>query len=312
MSDPPAPGPSRPEDAAGLGPGAIDLYGVLAALGADVEPTFEHAESPELAVLERNGLVRRSAAGVEVVAPFGQLDDAVREQASRLESLRSTADALERLWLSRPSRAGLIELVHGAASAQAFRRMLAEPGTVRAMHRRSSATVTVADGTFDLLARGVSIQVVYDATLLTQPAALVAARKCMAAGEEARVLPEVPMSIVLTDQMASIALPGEADPPDRLLVHSPPVLGVLATLFESFWDKAIPFGGETDEGADDEDSRAIVALLASGLTDASIGRELNISERTVQRRIVHLQGRLGARTRFQLGVQAARQGWLSD
>ncbi|NUR97005.1 MAG: LuxR family transcriptional regulator, partial [Kribbellaceae bacterium] len=35
-----------------------------------------------------------------------------------------------------------------------------------------------------------------------------------------------------------------------------------------------------------------------------------VSERTVARRIGRLQEALGAQTRFQLGVQASRQGWL--
>ncbi|MFI6060373.1 hypothetical protein [Streptomyces sp. NPDC051286] len=38
--------------------------------------------------------------------------------------------------------------------------------------------------------------------------------------------------------------------------------------------------------------------------------ELGVSERTVARRIARLQEVLGAQTRFQLGVQAGRRGWL--
>ena len=48
----------------------------------------------------------------------------------------------------------------------------------------------------------------------------------------------------------------------------------------------------------------------AGLTDESIAREFGVSERTIARRIGRLQEALGAQTRFQLGVQASRQGWL--
>ncbi|MFE3902834.1 helix-turn-helix transcriptional regulator [Streptomyces sp. NPDC059153] len=56
--------------------------------------------------------------------------------------------------------------------------------------------------------------------------------------------------------------------------------------------------------------RQLLSYLSAGLTDESIARELGVSYRTVTRRIARLQEMLGARTRFQLGVQAGRRGWL--
>ena len=49
-------------------------------------------------------------------------------------------------------------------------------------------------------------------------------------------------------------------------------------------------------------------LLASGATDSTITRRLGISQRTVERRVRHVMDTLGAETRFQAGVEAARQG----
>lgn len=60
------------------------------------------------------------------------------------------------------------------------------------------------------------------------------------------------------------------------------------------------------------DDRRLLTLLSAGLTDHAIARDLGVSERTVRRRITRLQAVLGGRTRFQLGVQAARRGWLVD
>lgn len=52
-------------------------------------------------------------------------------------------------------------------------------------------------------------------------------------------------------------------------------------------------------------------MLTTGATDAAIARRLGVSERTVQRDVRDLLGRLGARTRFQaglvLGLRAALQ-----
>ncbi len=50
--------------------------------------------------------------------------------------------------------------------------------------------------------------------------------------------------------------------------------------------------------------------LAAGLKDEAIGRQLGIRLRPVNRRTSQLLERLGARTRFQAGLRAARQGPL--
>lgn len=62
-------------------------------------------------------------------------------------------------------------------------------------------------------------------------------------------------------------------------------------------------------GALTEDERRILSLLAVGLSDEAIARQLGIGLRTVQRRVQALLVRLGAGSRFQAGVLAAGRGW---
>jgi DNA-binding CsgD family transcriptional regulator len=62
--------------------------------------------------------------------------------------------------------------------------------------------------------------------------------------------------------------------------------------------------------APNSETKRLLTCLSAGLTDESIAREFGVSERTIARRISRLQETLGAQTRFQLGVQASRQGWL--
>jgi DNA-binding NarL/FixJ family response regulator len=59
-----------------------------------------------------------------------------------------------------------------------------------------------------------------------------------------------------------------------------------------------------------ERDRTIITLMAAGATDEAIARRLDLSRRTVVRRIAALLDRLGATTRFQAGVQAAKRGLL--
>lgn len=92
------------------------------------------------------------------------------------------------------------------------------------------------------------------------------------------------------------------------------MLDALSTLFESLWAQAQPYMpgriapvGE-DEFVNDEERR-IISMLAMGMPDETIARQLGIGHRTVQRRVQALLTRLGAASRFQAGVLAASRGW---
>ncbi|GAA4225875.1 DNA-binding NarL/FixJ family response regulator [Streptosporangium album] len=96
------------------------------------------------------------------------------------------------------------------------------------------------------------------------------------------------------------------------------LLDALVGLFEVLWQSAVPLhvtatpAGETLEPerrfqpADIE----VLALLAAGLKDDAVARQLGISPRTVQRRVQVLCERLGARSRFHAGLLASEQNLL--
>ncbi|MGE6730321.1 response regulator transcription factor [Streptomyces sp. NPDC059900] len=56
--------------------------------------------------------------------------------------------------------------------------------------------------------------------------------------------------------------------------------------------------------------RALLRLAAEGCTDAAAASRLHVSHRTARRMMAALMERLGARSRFEAGVKAARLGWL--
>lgn len=56
------------------------------------------------------------------------------------------------------------------------------------------------------------------------------------------------------------------------------------------------------------EDRRLLALLAAGLKDDAIARQLGTSPRTLRRRLRHLLDELNAETRFQAGAQASRRG----
>ena len=174
------------------------------------------------------------------------------------------------------------------------------------------------------LGRGVRSRFIHDRATLWLPGRAAKIEHEMAAGEQARVLADVPMKMIIADDaLAVVPLQSTPQVLDAcILVRPSPLLDALITLFETLWDRAQPFiPGRTLDGSADpgkgpvagseltDEQRQIISLLALGLSDEAISRQLGLGLRTVQRRIQSLMTELGAFSRFQAGVLAAQHGW---
>jgi hypothetical protein len=154
-------------------------------------------------------------------------------------------------------------------------------------------------------------RVVYDRSAVDIPGRVTEIIELVAAGERARVTPTLPFKLAVIDTHAAVLPVANGDVVDKVLLIRPSaLLDVLRSTFELYWDKGIPFspGGIYAAAADVDPN--LLGLLAAGLTDESIARQLGLAPRTVQRRVRQLMDRCGAQTRFQAGVQAMRRGWL--
>jgi len=60
----------------------------------------------------------------------------------------------------------------------------------------------------------------------------------------------------------------------------------------------------------DETERAVLRLMTDGLTDEAIARRLEVSDRTVRRKVAQLMAQVGADSRFQFAIKAQRAGLL--
>ncbi len=130
-------------------------------------------------------------------------------------------------------------------------------------------------------------------------------------GEQVRVIDEMPTRmLVIRGTHAILPEPlGFADEP-RLLVRQPAIVGALTLLFERYWERAVALP-DLDIRRPRVDVRgSLLRQLAAGAKDEQIARTLGLSLRTVRRRVADLMIELGADTRFQAGVEAARRGWL--
>jgi predicted transcriptional regulator/DNA-binding CsgD family transcriptional regulator len=160
----------------------------------------------------------------------------------------------------------------------------------------------------------VGYRVVYDQESVAMPGRLENIWEGIRRGERARVGSALPAKLVISDDEVAI-VSSSADYHNGLayLIRRSSLLDIICGLFEATWDRAVPLNraeskaGETPLSHRD---RQLLGLLASGATDTVIARTFDWSIRTVQRHIHELMQHVGARTRFQIGMEAARRGWL--
>ena len=216
--------------------------------------------------------------------------------------------------LTRPDQ--LLEIVTGRAAVEAQFVQLTHGATKellvldRPPYAQEVASANVSET--ELLGRDANVRGIYAPEAFELPGAYEQAMASVAAGEQARVHTDVPLKLAIGDRsVALLPLASERAVDAALVVRAPMVVSALVKLFELLWVQATPLPAwDPDQpatGVDDLDLR-LLGLLATGLKDEAIARELGVSVRTLGRRSSALLAALGARTRFQAGLQAGRRG----
>lgn len=288
------------------------LYTRLAAEGP---LPVDDLERSALQALVATGLVIISGDRADAVPPTGPLLALSELHTQRAVAARQAIDDLTMVWRTARSSEVGVEVVSGAAADRVYRDGLAASEReilALAIGPRAGKTIEPAPGVIDALGRGVAVRVVYNSRVFESESAIAVTEACMAAGEEARVLPGVPVNLTIMDDFATMNVSYNSDEPIHVAyTRNRRVVDSWRAIFQSFWQLAMPLDQHTmlADGPDD-DFRQLVRLLSLGLTDRAIARELDVSERTIGRRVTRLQEHLGADTRFQLGLQLAIRGWV--
>jgi DNA-binding CsgD family transcriptional regulator len=282
-----------------------------------------------LAALEARGLISRLAGRpvrYQPARPDLALEVLVRAQEQELQRVRVLATSLtERFHAGRadPSPGEIVEVVttQEATTQRWAQLQQSARREVRAFDRPPYVGGGLTNNPeMDRLRAGVEYRCVYDRSGLELPGRLDGIRGFVAAGEQARVATDVPVKMFLADDsIGLISLDRPASSDSALVIHSSSLLDTLIALFEATWAGAVPMRFSADDpeeadadGRDDArgDRQTLLGLLAAGLTDEAIARQFGWHPRTAQRRVRDLMTALGAQTRFQAGLQAARRGWL--
>ncbi|GAA1108950.1 helix-turn-helix domain-containing protein [Kribbella jejuensis] len=307
------------------------LVGLSAARAAELAEVAElppHEADEVLQRLQAKGLVSVQGADEPVFRPlppdvaFGTT--LLRRQES-LEAARQTVASLSEEFRASASRRDahhLVEVIIGTTTLRERLRDLQNSAREEILWfcRANPLAMQGADNTeeYGALSRGVRYRAIYERALIETPGELDSIAEGVSWGEEARVVPTLPVRLAIVDRQTAIcplvrddeARIGE---PSAAIISRGQLLDALLALFESYWELATPVRLQTglveSDGLDDSE-RLLLSLLVGGVPDKSIANQLGISRRTVQRRLDRLMALAGVDTRTGLAYQAAKHDWI--
>lgn len=286
-------------------------------------PDREHSIDATLGGLVQAGLARRSGSDHSrylPVPPDAGLEAMTLRRESELKQARievlNAYDEFRRT-VHNESTTHLIEVVTGSAIVERIHQI--KSGVQREILAIDSPPYYIGGPNqeeIDQLRRGVSYRVVYSPESVEVPGYLTEnILPCVEAGEQARVLPDVPAKLTIIDgSIAFVSMSARDTDVNRslLIIRPSSLLTALIGMFELCWRNALPLHASvgTEDDRLEPIERRLLALLATGAADDTIARTLGISRRTFFRYLERLMNRTGASTRFQLALHAARENWL--
>ncbi|MEU5029297.1 helix-turn-helix transcriptional regulator [Streptomyces milbemycinicus] len=165
-----------------------------------------------------------------------------------------------------------------------------------------------------LLARGVRMRTLYNHTARFNAPSQAYVAVLSGLGAEYRTVHDPFGRLIVFDRDLAF-IPDEEGGLGAVIVREPSVVSYLCSVFENAWAHARPFSDAAADGLESvskELDRTILRLLAAGCKDEAIGRRLGMSVRTTRKHVADIMDALGAVSRFQAGVLAARAGLLDQ
>ena len=166
------------------------------------------------------------------------------------------------------------------------------------------------------LERGVHARALYHQGALRERTSRSYLRELAEHGARVRATGSIPLRCMVIDRRtALVPLPTEATAGSVLaIIREPNIVSWFVANFEDLWSEARPLAdllGPDQSAADLDQTRvAILRLMGEGEKDEAISRRLSVSVRTCRRHIADYMAQVGASSRFQAGVIAAREGHL--
>lgn len=303
---------------------SVDELAVRAGLGADVVAATE-ARLADLSLLQPAPSGGWSAVSPETAADtlLAAAQQEVLERQTAIATARAQMHALTGEYLearSMRSAKGRVEVIEGLDNVRAVIDDLARtcmssvdvlsPGGY--LDEPAIRSATPLD--LDTLARGAHIRILLQHSTRKHKLTAKYAATITAAGAHIRTTGVMPSRLLIYDNEAAV-LPVDTDDTAAgvVLVRDQAVLGFLGRLFTHHWERGLDFTAEEEENGPEPTQleRDVLLLMAAGKKNEVIAHQLGVSPRSVSRIVASLMDRLGAASRFQAGVRAAMNGWIS-
>lgn len=166
----------------------------------------------------------------------------------------------------------------------------------------------------EALKRGIALLNLYEATMRHDEPTRSYAEWLIGRGAQVRTATVPPPRMLIFDRKVAVIPidPGNSRA-GALITREPGIVATLAATFEQAWSCAVPYDVDQSLHRNHDLTEAqykLLSLLAQGMTDEAAAKRLGLGLRTVRRQMSAVMERLGAQSRFEAGVKAARHGWL--
>lgn len=306
--------------------------GLVGGLGVTKEDASKAVDE-----LRARGLLRLSAStdSLQVTPPDEAIELLITSEEQELErrrleihSARSDVNALVESFVSAATEtladdAAIAYLRGSDAIRSKLYQLVDETSSVTlnmipADREFSASAIESAERLDDrLISRGVHERFIVSESSMQNPQWRDYLQRIIAKGCQVRTHVSPPTLLVIFDHKTAIVprgldhLVGEA-----IIIHEPGIVEQIEYLFEEVWAASQPLTGLRAESflSENLDPRLhqVVILLARGYKDEVIARKIGTSVRTVGRLVSEIIDLFGAQGRFQAGVIAAQQGWITE
>lgn len=283
-------------------------------------------------ILVARGLLRQDAPAVWSAMPpedsLAEYADRLVEEAQRVRAHTPVLARLYREWHAAPQGPGPpdVELLTSMSEVnQAMTRLFAETdrqvismrtSSPRVMHVINSDPARNRHRMRNAHGDALQMQAVFDTALLGNPQLPAHLEARLQVGDELRFVNGVPFTATSNDTGTTVMDVASTDEgPAALRIRHSALSEAIRRVVDGCWQRGVRWHGRDDArelvaAPLDPRDRDILDLMLNGAADANVARQLGVSQRTVERRVRRVMELLGADTRFQAGVQAARRGWV--
>ena len=164
----------------------------------------------------------------------------------------------------------------------------------------------------EMLSRGIQTRTIFLSSVRNDQNTLAYVRWLNERGVEVRTVPKLPIRMIISDWKTAVLPLDLTDATQGIIIYrNPTIIHALQELFEMTWASGTPFGMKRyKDGPLSDEERVVLELLAIGRDDEEIAQRMGIVDRTARTKIKKLVERLGAKSHFEAGYRAVKDGWL--